>query len=135
MFLYFRTVGSELKRDKLCVQQSMSRCNGPDRGLLQRRFDGRIGSLYDQFYKHCRPSSLTTTKAPPTNATHEPTTGTGNFVLFFILYRKRRVLNEILARVSHPSGRAIAHRSTHTCLRCWYIFCEMQLVIHIYNRA
>ncbi|XP_060600536.1 uncharacterized protein LOC132753977 isoform X2 [Ruditapes philippinarum] len=65
-----RKVSAELKRDKVCVQRSLSRCGGPDRIILQRRFDNRVDRLYNQFYKHCsrRPTnaSTSTTQITPT---------------------------------------------------------------------
>ena len=69
--MFYRRVSSELKKDKQCVKQSVSRCDGPGRALLLRRFDNRISKLYDQFYRHCTPDackymkSRGNTKVPP----------------------------------------------------------------------
>ncbi|XP_045166749.2 uncharacterized protein LOC123530110 [Mercenaria mercenaria] len=64
-----RKVSAELKRDKICVQRSLSRCGGPDRVILQRRFDNRVDRLYNQFYKHCRRGTENTTSSPITTST------------------------------------------------------------------
>lgn len=49
-----RQLTYQLKRDQLCVKQSLSRCSGPDKAILDRRFDVRFAYMTDQFYKHCR---------------------------------------------------------------------------------
>ncbi|WAR25583.1 hypothetical protein MAR_011287 [Mya arenaria] len=63
-----RRVGSELQRDRMCVQQSLSRCGGRERALLQRRFDKRVNNLYDQYNSYCR----RTIQETPTTTTTIP---------------------------------------------------------------
>lgn len=67
-----RRVSAELKRDRLCVQNSLSRCGGPDRNILQRRFTNRVDALYNQFYKHCSRDTETTSQAPSVSNTDLP---------------------------------------------------------------
>ena len=57
LYFFSRKVSHELKKDKECVSRAVSRCDGPGRSRLLRRFDNRITKLYGQFYRHCRPDS------------------------------------------------------------------------------
>ncbi|KAH3821001.1 hypothetical protein DPMN_122754 [Dreissena polymorpha] len=75
-----RKLGSELKRDKLCVQNALSSCGGLNRNLIQRRFDTRVNNIYSQYNRYCLPTTTAvTTSEPattPTSAPVVPTTKT-----------------------------------------------------------
>lgn len=64
-----RRVSAELKRDRICVQSALSHCGGPDRNILQTRFDSRVETLYSQFYKHCSKNNVETTTAETSTTT------------------------------------------------------------------
>lgn len=63
---YFdRKLNTELKRDQLCVQNALSSCGGPDRNLIQKRFNTRVDNLYSQYNRYCLPTTTAVTTSAP----------------------------------------------------------------------